>query len=395
MEKGLIDKRGDPVPSFQKDFNDPFGSKSYCTKPFCQVFTDAANRYRLCADAGITKEIKDMNIGTTLPLDYFRSPEMDKVREKMLRGEKITGCENCYEQESKTGWSYRQQYMARISKDYGLTEFPRAPLKPRIKLRTIGTKCNLGCYMCRAYDSSTRRMELSEANLWELWRETGIKEYEDTRVKNVSKKRHNEILKHLKQNEDGIHMFHMCGGEPLISDRCWEILNQVSDEVAAKQTLVITTNLTTLDYKGHSVNALAEKFGRLQLEVSCDHYGEKFRWIRYPIDVDVFEENLYRMRPHIERICCTVSILNIFDLKEIEEYYMDNFGIFIHWYALYSPVSLSIKNIPNKEDIPYIPTDEIKGELMKQEVPSELQKGYEYIRSLEDHRGFKILGRNS
>jgi hypothetical protein len=53
---------------------------------------------------------------------------------------------------------------------------------------------------------------------------------------------------------------------------------------------------------------------------------------------------------------------------------------------------LSIKNLPNKEDIKYIPTDEIKGELMKEEVPSELEKGYDYIRSLEKHRGFKILG---
>ena len=87
--------------------------------------------------------------------------------------------------------------------------------------------------------------------------------------------------------------------------------------------------------------------------------------------------------------------LKHFDLKEIEEYYMNNFGITVNWYALYKPSSLSIKNIPNKEDIPYIPTDEIRGELMKEEVPSELEKGYEYIRSLEEHRGFKILGRNS
>ena len=220
------------------NYKDPFGSKSYCTKPFCQIFTDAANRYRLCADAGITDEIKDMNIETTLPLDYFHSPEMDKVREKMLKGEKISGCEICYEHESKTGWSYRQTYMSRLD-EYGLTEFPTAPLKPRIKLRTIGTKCNLGCYMCRAYDSSTRRMELNQANLWDLWRETGIKEYENTRVRSIGNKRHEEILKHLKENEDGIHMFHMCGGEPLISDRSWQILNQVSDKAAAKQKLVI------------------------------------------------------------------------------------------------------------------------------------------------------------
>ena len=165
--------------------------------------------------------------------------------------------------------------------------------------------------------------------------------------------------------------------------------DQVSDEYAKEMKLFITTNLTELDYKGNSVHKLAEKFKHLLLEVSCDHYGEKLKWIRYPIDVDKFEENLYRMKPYIDCIMCTVSILNIFDLKEIEEYYMNNFRITVNWYALYNPSSLSIKNIPNKEDIPYIPTDEIRGELMKEEVPSELEKGYEYIRSLEDHRGIQ------
>ena len=67
-------------------YKDPFGSKTYCTKAFTNIFTDAANRYRLCADAGITKEIKDMNIEQTNPLDYFYSPEMDIVRKKNGRG---------------------------------------------------------------------------------------------------------------------------------------------------------------------------------------------------------------------------------------------------------------------------------------------------------------------
>ena len=56
------------------------------------------------------------------------------------------------------------------------------------------------------------------------------------------------------------------------------------------------------------------------------------------IDVDKFEENLYRMKPYIDCIMCTVSILNIFDLKEIEEYYMNNFGITVNWYDFYGLV---------------------------------------------------------
>lgn len=257
-------------------YKHPFGSKTYCTKAFTNIFTDAVNRYRLCADAGITKELKDMNMETTNPLDYFYSPEMDEVRKKMVEGKYISGCEVCYEQESKTGWSYRQDHMRKID-DYGLTEFPTTPLKPGLKTRLIGTKCNLGCYMCRAYDSSTRRMELSQANLWDMWRDLGIKEYENTRVRNIGQTRHKEILKHLKDNETKIHMFRMCGGEPLLSDRMWEMCDQVSDEYAKEMKLFITTNLTELEYKGHSIHKLAEKFECLQLEVSCDHYGDKLK----------------------------------------------------------------------------------------------------------------------
>ena len=75
--------------------------------------------------------------------------------------------------------------MRKIEEGYGLTEFPTKPLKPGLKLRTIGTKCNLGCFMCRAYDSSTRRMELSQANLWDMWRDLGIKEYEKDKNTNT------------------------------------------------------------------------------------------------------------------------------------------------------------------------------------------------------------------
>ena len=31
------------------------------------------------------------------------------------------------------------------------------------KLKNFGSRCNLGCYMCRPYDSSTRRQELKSA----------------------------------------------------------------------------------------------------------------------------------------------------------------------------------------------------------------------------------------
>ena len=89
------------------------------------------------------------------------------------------------------------------------------------------------------------------------------KEYEKEKVKNISQKRHKELLKHLKENETNFDMFRMCGGEPLLSDRMWEMCDQVSDEYAKEMKLFITTNLTELEYKGNSVHKLAEKFKHL------------------------------------------------------------------------------------------------------------------------------------
>ena len=69
-----------------------------------------------------------MSLEDVDPLDFYYSPQMDKVRQMMIRGEHITGCEVCYEQESKTDWSYRQDHHKKIE-HYGLDYFPTT-LKP-------------------------------------------------------------------------------------------------------------------------------------------------------------------------------------------------------------------------------------------------------------------------
>ena len=68
----------------------PFGSKTYCTRTFTNIFADGVSRYRLCADAGITEEIEGMSLEDVDPLDFYYSPQMDKVRQMMIRGEHIT-----------------------------------------------------------------------------------------------------------------------------------------------------------------------------------------------------------------------------------------------------------------------------------------------------------------
>ena len=70
------------------------------------------------------------------------------------------------------------------------------------------------------------------------------------------------------------------------------------------------------------------------------------QFIRYPIDVNLFENNLEKYKSNINRINLTVQILNIFDLDIIKNYYND-FDVSTESYVGY-PKFLSVRNLSDK-----------------------------------------------
>ena len=199
-----------------------------------------------------------------------------------------------------------------------------------------------------------------------------------------------EFLKRMRFHEniildniDKVGEVKIFGGEPVLLDRMWQFLDSVDDSDAKQIDIVMSTNLTQIKYKDWSLLNIDKKFKSLKLMVSCDHYGKQLEFIRYPIDVKQFEQNLQIMKDHIIFIACTVSVLNVFDLKKIEEYYKD---FAVSFEPVYSPASLSIKNIPNKDDIDYIPNQLVKTELLKTASDDEFKKGNAYIQALQNYR---------
>ena len=87
------------------------------------------------------------------------SPEMEDIRDKVLSGEKVEACKTCYKQEevNPNGESYRQRKIAQNRHN-----LPTYVDKVNLKLRINGSYCNLSCYMCIPYNSSTRRNEMNK-----------------------------------------------------------------------------------------------------------------------------------------------------------------------------------------------------------------------------------------
>ena len=82
-------------------------NKAYCSMPFAEIYNDSAGRYRLCCHAKEYSPIKKYNTNNTTPFEYFKSPEMEELRNKMLSGEQVDACRVCYKLEKNTGKSYR------------------------------------------------------------------------------------------------------------------------------------------------------------------------------------------------------------------------------------------------------------------------------------------------
>jgi hypothetical protein len=348
--------------------------KTYCAAAFRQVYSDNAGRYRLCCHAADHPDLKQFNTRNTSPFKYFLSEEMENIREQMLSGDRVSGCEICYNMEDRGFQSWRQWKYNSI---YPLSANVE---KVALKLRIMGSYCNLGCYMCYPYNSSTRRQELKEKSI--SW-----KDYDGETV-NISTKKYDEIIKDVLAHIHLVDYINITGGEPLQLPRMWQFLEQIPDEYAKQMTISFDTNLSELEFKQWSIWQLVSRFKHIKLGVSCDHYGDKLSWIRYPLDVRKFEANLQTAKELISNLNVTVSILNIDDLHSIKSYY-DEFNT--TFYGINSnPTMLSVRNLPNTLKDQYIEKyssyEMVVQELSKHIIPLDLAKGLDYCQRLNSNR---------
>lgn len=312
-------------------------NKSYCAMPFKEIYGDNAGRYKLCCHA--RKMDWKYTTTNTTPFKFFFSPEMEEVRNKMLAGEKIKECGVCYRLEESGGKSYRTD---KYRKKYGIDIEPRGI---GLKLRINGTFCNLGCYMCHPFNSSTRRNELKEV-FGSIEKGFGPA----AEVQSMSYREWNDTVNDIIENINLVSYMNITGGEPLQLPGHWKLLDKIPDEHKKHIALSYDTNLTELKWKKWSIFDYVDKFKELKLGVSADHIQRKESWMRYPKDVKKFENNLREAKSIIKQINCSVSLLNVFDLFEIRDYYWNNFGIKTTFMNIVrGPEYLSIKNLNQRD----------------------------------------------
>ena len=319
---------------------------SYCPLPFDTLYSNNTGVYDLCCwneHSRAKKFFEGQNQWDKVgPIEFFLSKKMDKVREMMLAGEKISMCNMCYKQEHFIGESVRTRFAKQ-----------RQPIKVKkinLRIRNFGNHCNLSCVMCLPYNSTTRAKELKELNYnTDDWgKHPGVK-YEN----------YNLFKNDLIKNADRLGTISITGGEPFAIPKFWKLLLEEMPRESAKNiNLIIETNLTKLEWKNYKFSDLVNRYNEVKLLVSCDHFGDKLKFIRYPIDVDRFELNLQHYKKYIIHLTLTVSLLNVYDLQQIKLYYKENFDLDVTTFSYvkeniseHNPEwnTLSIRNLEQSE----------------------------------------------
>lgn len=310
-------------------------SKTFCMFPWVHLnATPKGDVYPCCSNdytqpVGNTKDDRLEEI--------FNSPKMRELRLDMLNERKNKICDFCYKHEEAGPYSFRNYSKEHFSKYFDetvpttLEDGTVEDFKMRYFDIRFSNICNFKCRTCGSEFSSK-------------WGEEMRKNYDPNHPVTIHVDDDtgyvlDEVLEHIEH----IDLAYFAGGEPLITDEHYIILEEMISKGRTDITLRYNTNASNIKYKKHNILDLWKHFKKVELSCSIDHYGERAEYMRKGTDWGVVESNLLTFRDleYVDfQINTVFSIYNYLTITEFYQYLKDKNILREHdWYhSLYLAV---------------------------------------------------------
>ena len=254
-------------------------------------------------------------------------------------------CDTCWIEERHGRESKRNR---ENSRDIGFAQ------TPQILDLKLGNTCNLRCRTCNPFSSS------SWVNEWyDLGYSYGTSKTEYfekfKNIQNLFSDSNVELWGTLEEWIPKCKFIDFYGGEPLLVKKIWDILlRSVESNLCEEQEIHFNTNATIFPTEDQI--EILSKFKQINISLSIDGIREKFEYMRYPGKWDIVEKNIQQYRDlndNYENIkvdfCYTVSIYNLWDIPEFDEYVKKNYAsISIYYNMLFTPEFFNITNVPEE-----------------------------------------------
>ena len=274
-----------------------------------------------CCLTPYENDIGDANIGLK---KVWNSEKMRELRLNMLNDKPSVGCTRCYEHES-TGYESLRVNANRDYNhwfDYALNNTNNDGSVDEMRLVYLDLRfsnlCNLSCRTCGP--------ELSSS-----WYEDGIELgniTKDTPKFQRLRSTVDDLWSELEPNLQHVEGIYFAGGEPLMMEEHYRILNYLIDNNKLDVTINYNTNFTTLKYKDQDVIQLWKQFKRpIRIGASIDGMFEQGEYIRNGFKWERFVDNFKRLKsemPNVDiYISCTLSVFNALHMPKFHMYMVD------------------------------------------------------------------------
>ena len=249
-------------------------------------------------------------------IDELRnSSDMKTLRSDMMKGRPVAGCWKCYEEERSGFCSMRQRNNIVFERHRGRERLtaPDGTL-PRLSVPFLDIRfsnvCNLRCRTCDATLSSSW---VGDARALGLSVEGGgvRKSYDDWAA----------LWRQLQPLlEEGIEEIVFAGGEPLIMEEHYQILDFLLARGLTDVRLRYNTNFSALRFQGRDVIGLWSRMHDVKVAASLDGSGRRGEYLRKGLrwdEVVANREEMLRRCPEVAfSIAATPSIFNALHLPD-------------------------------------------------------------------------------
>lgn len=290
-------------------------SKTFCMYPWIHMHAYPTGHAYLCCMTDMVFPIGNFKNNTMR--EIWNDRPMREIRQAMLTEKSVDACNRCYEQEANGFMSGRLaankhhgHHIEKIEKtqqdgtfdDFKLTYWD-------IRFSNL---CNLSCRSCGHIFSSSWYQDQAKLSGPE-WKKTH-------KVLNYAGRFETDAWEQLVEHIDHVEQIYFAGGEPLLMDEHYRILDELVRRKKLNVRLIYNTNFTHTELKDRSVFEYWKLFDSVSVGASLDDLGSRAEYIRKGTDWAVVEQNrrdMMRICPKVDfYISPTLSIMNAWSITD-------------------------------------------------------------------------------
>ena len=320
-------------------------SKVFCMFPWVHLNVTPKGDIYPCCSNNYTEPFG--NTKNTSLKDAFNNPQMKQIRLNMLNDTPSKICEFCYKHEQAGPYSFRNYSKEHFAKHFDeiVPTTKEDGTVDDFKMRYFDIRfsniCNFKCRTCGSEFSSQWGAEMR-------------KHHDKNHPIIIHADEKGNLLQEVLDQVEHIDLAYFAGGEPLITDEHYVILEEMIRKGRTDITLRYNTNASNIKYKDYDLLDLWKHFKKVELSCSLDHYGARAEWLRHGTDWEKVENNLQEFRKldyvHFQ-INTVFSIFNYMTISEFFDYLISkNLVRENDWYnSLYlavHPSYYSAKSLP-------------------------------------------------